>query len=306
MVAPKARRQASVQPEEEDKARKRRKREQVDEVPETQAAVVYEHVESIISSPPPADPTPRPARRAPAAASRRPESVQRARQTSVNRHIRSGSYSDTEGHNSTLRRKVSDLTKKLDSVELRYRNLREVGVEQAEANFKALQRQSEESASAAQAVIENLKAQLVAKDMSIAKTASRKELEVMEYQHRVHTEKFEEKLATMQKQLESAQSEAKSLKTKLAEERAAKSSVESVHDRNRRPSSAKKPAGGVLIMGSAETAQAQQTAQLKIDLYSDLTGLIVRGVKREEEEDVFDCLQTGRNGSTYSLSPFII
>lgn len=55
-------------------------------------------------------------------------------------------------------------------------------------------------------------------------------------------------------------------------------------------------------MGSAEVAQAAQTAQLKEDLYSDLTGLIIRDVKREAEDDVYDCIQTGRNGSK-SLDP---
>jgi len=41
-------------------------------------------------------------------------------------------------------------------------------------------------------------------------------------------------------------------------------------------------------------------AQLKEDLYADLTGLIVRSAKREGGEDVYDCIQTGRNGSEYS------
>jgi hypothetical protein len=42
--------------------------------------------------------------------------------------------------------------------------------------------------------------------------------------------------------------------------------------------------------------------QMKEDLYSDLTGLMIHNVKRMEEEDVFDCIQTGRNGSAYSFS----
>ena len=50
-------------------------------------------------------------------------------------------------------------------------------------------------------------------------------------------------------------------------------------------------------MGSAEAAQAAQIAQLKENLYSDLTGLIIRDVKREDGDDVYDCIQTGRNGS---------
>ena len=41
-------------------------------------------------------------------------------------------------------------------------------------------------------------------------------------------------------------------------------------------------------------------AQLKENLYSDLTGLIIPNIKRTDEADVYDCIQTGRNGSTYS------
>lgn len=38
-------------------------------------------------------------------------------------------------------------------------------------------------------------------------------------------------------------------------------------------------------------------AHAKEDLYSDLTGLIIRSIEQGDKEDVFDCLQTGRNGS---------
>ena len=54
-----------------------------------------------------------------------------------------------------------------------------------------------------------------------------------------------------------------------------------------------------IMMGSAEAAQAAQIALMKEDLYSDLTGLILRGVERGEEADIYDCIQTGRNGSKY-------
>lgn len=57
-----------------------------------------------------------------------------------------------------------------------------------------------------------------------------------------------------------------------------------------------------LMVGSAEAAHAAQVAQLKEDLYSDLTGLILRGVERNAEADTYDCIQTGRNGSkSYSV-----
>ena len=57
------------------------------------------------------------------------------------------------------------------------------------------------------------------------------------------------------------------------------------------------------MVGSAEAAYAAQVAQLKEDLYSDLTGLILRGVERKDESDIYDCIQTGRNGSKCSLPP---
>jgi hypothetical protein len=55
------------------------------------------------------------------------------------------------------------------------------------------------------------------------------------------------------------------------------------------------------MVGSAEAAKEAQLRQMKEELYTDLTGLIVRGVKREEDEDVYDCIQTGRNGSKWTL-----
>lgn len=36
-------------------------------------------------------------------------------------------------------------------------------------------------------------------------------------------------------------------------------------------------------------------AHAKEDLYADLTGLIVQGVKQNGDEDIFDCIQAGRN-----------
>jgi hypothetical protein len=105
------------------------------------------------------------------------------------------------------------------------------------------------------------------------------------------------KLAQLSTSLSEAQTENKTLSTKLAANRTAAASVESINAKA--PGSAVKAAGTIRLMGSAEAAQAAQAAQLKEDLYADLTGLIIRGVKREEEEDVFDCIQIGRNGSKF-------
>lgn len=48
---------------------------------------------------------------------------------------------------------------------------------------------------------------------------------------------------------------------------------------------------------AAANAEATQMAQLKEELYSDLTGLIIRDVKNRESDHLYDCIQTGVNGS---------
>ena len=60
---------------------------------------------------------------------------------------------------------------------------------------------------------------------------------------------------------------------------------------------------GLGAPGPAEAAKVAQMAQLKENLYSDLTGLIIPNIKRTDEADVYDCIQTGRNGSTYREFP---
>jgi len=68
---------------------------------------------------------------------------------------------------------------------------------------------------------------------------------------------------------------------------------------------AKTVPGSAMKGGHGNNFQQQQqatlSAQLKEDLYGDLTGLIVRGVKRDGAEDIYDCIQTSRNGSMYPL-----
>lgn len=121
-------------------------------------------------------------------------------------------------------------------------------------------------------------------------------------EHEDEVSGLQSKLAQANKSLAEAQAENKTLSTRLAAARTAAASVESVN--TRAPGSTKKGSAAVRMVGSAEAAAAAQVAQLKEDLYSDLTGLIIRNVKREEEEDLFDCIQTGRNGSKFFDHPF--
>ena len=105
------------------------------------------------------------------------------------------------------------------------------------------------------------------------------------------------KIALLDASLIETQNENKALQAKLANVRAS-SVVESVHAAKTPGSAIKgKAQARTVMVGSAEAAQAAQVAHLKEDLYSDVTGLILRGVEKGDEENVYDCIQTGRNGS---------
>lgn len=99
--------------------------------------------------------------------------------------------------------------------------------------------------------------------------------------------------------LASSQSEVKALQTKLAAARNTAASLEGAAAKI--PGSAIKggAANRANAAASAEAAQASQLAQLKEDLYSDLTGLIIRDVKNRDSEHLYDCIQTGINGSKF-------
>jgi hypothetical protein len=128
-------------------------------------------------------------------------------------------------------------------------------------------------------------------------------------------EAAESKAATLQTKvneltasLADSKSEIKSLNLKLTAARSAEATAAAAAAVTKVPGSAMKGSAATAArLAAASTSEAVQqvtlAAQKKEDLYGDLTGLIVRSVKREGGEDVFDCIQTGRNGSTFSV-PF--
>lgn len=114
-------------------------------------------------------------------------------------------------------------------------------------------------------------------------------------------EKENTRLSTENKSLTSSltsqQAENKTLSAKLAAARAA-TTAQSDSNKHVPGSAVKARTTGVVLPGTAEAAKEAQLHKSKIDLYSDLTNLVVVGVKKgEDSEDVYDCLQTGRNGS---------
>ena len=93
--------------------------------------------------------------------------------------------------------------------------------------------------------------------------------------------------------LNTAQKENSTLNTKLAAARQPEAS--------KVPGSAVKARNtGVVLPGSAEAAKDAMLQKQKVEMYCDLTNLVIVAVKKnEDDEDVYDCLQTGRNGSKY-------
>lgn len=93
--------------------------------------------------------------------------------------------------------------------------------------------------------------------------------------------------------LNTAQKENTTLNTKLAAARSSNQAEAKV------PGSAvKSRTTGVVLPGSAEAAKDAMLQKQKVEMYCDLTNLVIVGVKKnEDDEDVYDCLQTGRNGS---------
>jgi chromosome segregation ATPase len=102
--------------------------------------------------------------------------------------------------------------------------------------------------------------------------------------------------AEAKNQLTAAQSEVKALQTKLAAARNTTASLETA--------AAKVPGSAIKNnranrAAEVEAAQAAHLAQLKEELYSDLTGLVILDVKKRESDHLYDCLQTGVNGSKF-------
>lgn len=117
-----------------------------------------------------------------------------------------------------------------------------------------------------------------------------KRSEVLQSGNRQREERDSE-VSDLHKQLEQMRTENATLQTKLA---AARKTPDPVVV----PGSALK--AGVSREAATKSAESQRAAQLKEELYADLTGLIIRNVKKREADYLYDCIQTGRNGSKFN------
>ncbi|KAI1386282.1 chromosome segregation protein Csm1/Pcs1-domain-containing protein [Hypoxylon trugodes] len=226
-------------------------------------------------------------------------SYNRARSSSVQRLQPHGLFSatrrtvpasDSELHEPLMRRKVGDLTRKYESLEAKYRDLREIGVKEAERNFDRLKKQTEEKANTTNELIATLKAQL-STQTELAKESQRLKQQLEASQAKV--DELQDKVNDTNASLVGAKTEIKTLNTKLSAARSAETANPKIPGSAIKGSNANKG-----LLANAEAAA--QTAQMKEVLYGDLTGLIVRGVKREQNgADTYDCIQTGRNGTLH-------
>ncbi|KAI1497671.1 chromosome segregation protein Csm1/Pcs1-domain-containing protein [Biscogniauxia marginata] len=199
------------------------------------------------------------------------------------------SASDSEFHDPFTRRRIGDLMRKYENLEAKYRDLRDIGVKEAEHNYDRLKKQGEERANTANQLIATLKAQLSAQT-ELAKESRRLRQQLEASQSKV--DELQEKVSEANDDLADAKAEIKTLSTKLSAARSAEVTSVKV------PGSAIK-GSNVNNRLAANAEAAMQTAQLKEHLYGDLTGLVVCGVKRENDEEVYDCIQTSRNRSLH-------
>lgn len=260
------------------------------------------------SMPPPPRPSARPsARRTAASRTRQPSATGR----------RAGSVSDTE-RDPAMRRKVGDLTKKLEAMAAKYETLKEVVTSSKESSFEQLKRRTDQVAKGMfqlslshkpqlthpadqDAVIKALKQQVADLQSRTSElTTLNKSITALTKTNATLTAE-NKKLADS---LNTAQKENTTLNTKLA---AARSSTQ---PETKVPGSAVKArTTGVVLPGSAEAAKDAMLQKQKVEMYCDLTNLVIVGVKKnEDDEDVYDCLQTGRNGSKspYAFSPLLL
>jgi hypothetical protein len=249
----------------------------VTEVPQTGAEESNLEVENIPLSPP----KPRVVAR----------DTSRSRQEPTFRR-RAGSASDTERGDPNLRRKLGDITRKFENVDLKYRNLKEVGIDEANANMERLRKQCDATMQASNDLIASLKKEL-ASQTPLAHEARKLKSQMQNQENEMS--KMRKATTDLTDQLATAQNEIKALQAKVAAARTATAEAAKT------PGSAiKKPGPRQIAASATESSQALQAAQMKLDLYSDLTGLVVLGVKKSEEGDTYECIQTGQNGSKYS------
>ncbi|KJZ69434.1 hypothetical protein HIM_11163 [Hirsutella minnesotensis 3608] len=205
--------------------------------------------------------------------------------------VKSDIASPGQQDQSLLWKRLGDLAKKYENLEMRHRDLRNVGLKAAERNFDRIKKQAEENFSASNELITQLKADLA---VQLSMTEQAEDLRHQLGQSEAERSRVESTVEEMKKALATARSEIAALTAKLSANRNAEANA--MVPGSTRKAGTTKPGGAAY---KTDMSEIVQVAQAKEDLYGDLTGLIVRGMRRADEEDVFDCIQTGRNGTLH-------
>ncbi|KAG5439101.1 hypothetical protein PCANB_001400 [Pneumocystis canis] len=175
-------------------------------------------------------------------------------------------FIDIYDNSISVDKRLEEATRKMEEYEKRYKCLKDLRQTEVELNFLAYREAAESRFKVSQALIDSLTEDIDAKDKKLN--------DLLLYMNDFKAKKQEfEKLSEKLKSTEQALSRANSRISYLNSKLSSRSNASIV--------------------------------QLKEELYSDLTGLLIRDVKSDSKKTVFDCLQTGRNGTLhFKLSLF--
>ncbi|KAM3420159.1 hypothetical protein BST61_g3458 [Cercospora zeina] len=203
----------------------------------------------------------------------------------------SASAPERRGGDPELRRQLNEMTKNYESLQLKYESLEEIGKTSAESNFERLKRASDQKAKDAQEVIAALKKELAeAKKSSSTGSSETTSLQKQVASLQNANQKMEAERDELKDKVKVAENEVKALEAKL---NAARQQISNTAQETKILEAAAKKNSNISINQS----ETQKEAKMKENLYADLTGLIISGVKRHEGEDIYNCIQTGRNGT---------
>lgn len=173
--------------------------------------------------------------------------------------------SDDDEDDGDTQQRLAEAYQNYSILEKRFHDLHEIAVKKAEENFELLKAKTIENTRVADEFIAELKQEIA----ELTKQSQQMEqLQADVSAKKANIEAMQTELAETDQRLAQAKAENKALYLKLAANRT----------------------------GPGEN---KPVAQTKEELYADLTGLIVRDVRRVDKEDVFDCIQTGRNGTLH-------
>lgn len=156
-------------------------------------------------------------------------------------------------------------------------------------------------------VIETLQSDLKAQqkaqeDFSAETKVLKKKLAIKETEISILQTKVQE----LSKNLQDQQNESKVMSAKLVQAQA-QAQVQAQRNNAQVPGSAVKP-GYRGPLGNPKTNTGVDDtwlARVKEELYADLCGLIIVNVRKENDSNVFECVQTGVNGRTLLSHDFI-